>query len=115
MALDGTVPICPLCRTWSTAAGSCSRLQLPVKLAWAVTIHKAQGLTLSKVVMNIGKKEFFTGLSFVACSRVRALNDLLFDPPFPYQHIENLANSLRLHDRLLEDARLLILQQTTLS
>ena len=64
---DGTVTITPLRRTWSASGGSCSRLQLPLKLAWAVTIHKAQGLTLDEVVMDIGKKEFSAGLTFVAC------------------------------------------------
>ena len=112
---DGTVPICPLRHTWSTPNGSCSRLQLPLKLAWTVTIHKAQGLTLNKEMINIGKKEFCAGLSFVASSRVRALNDLLFDPPFPYQCVKNLANSQRLQERLLEDDGLLLLERTTLS
>ena len=111
---DGTVPITPLRRTWSTSAGSCSRLQLPLKLAWAVTIHKAQGLTLDKVVIDVGKKEFSAGLTFVACSRVRHLKDLLFDPPFPFQRVANLANSQRLQERLLEDAKLLLLDKITL-
>ena len=82
---DGTVPITPLRRTWSAPGGSCSRLQLPLKLAWAITIHKAQSLTLDKVIIDIDKKEFSAGLTFVACSRVRRLADLLFDPPFPFQ------------------------------
>ena len=110
---DGTVPITPLRRTWSASGGSCSRLQLPLKLAWAVTIHKAQGLTLDKVVIDIGKKEFSAGLTFVACSRVRHLRDLLFDPPFPFQRVANLANSQRLQERLLEDTKLLLLDGTT--
>ena len=58
---DGTIPIIPLRCTWSTVGTQCSRLQLPLKLAWAVTIHKAQGLTLDKVMIDIGKKEFCAG------------------------------------------------------
>ena len=111
---DSTVPIAPLRRTWSVSGASCSRLQLPLKLAWAVTIHKAQGLTLDRVVINVGKKEFSTGLTFVACSRVRHMEDLLFDPPFPFQRVANLSKSQRLQERLLEDARLLLLERNTL-
>ena len=111
---DSTVPITPLRRTWSVSGASCSRLQLPLKLAWAVTIHKAQGLTLDRVVINVGKKEFSTGLTFVACCRVCHMEDLLFDPPFPFQRVANLSKSQRLQERLLEDARLLLLERNTL-
>ena len=52
-------------------------LALPIKLAWAVTMHKAQGLTLDKVTVDIGKKEFSSGLTFVAISHVRKLTDIL--------------------------------------
>ena len=110
---DGTVPITPIRRTWSASGAQCSRLQLPLKLAWAVTIHKAQGLTLDKVVIDVGKKEFSSGLTFVACSRVRHLTDLLFDPPFPFQRVANLAKSQRLQERQLEDSRLQDLQKAT--
>ena len=81
---DGTIPICPLLRTWFSTTRQCSRLQLPLRLSWAVTIHKSQGLTLDKVVIDVGKKEFSSGLTFVACSRVHRLTDLLFVPPFPF-------------------------------
>ena len=72
---DGSVPIIPLHRTWLSSNHQCSRLQLPLKLAWAVTIHKPQSMTLDKVVIDVGKKEFSTGLTFVACSQVQHLND----------------------------------------
>ena len=93
---NGTVPITPLRRNWCTPA---SRLQLPLKLAWAVTIHKAQALTLDKVVVDVGKKEFSSGLTFVACSRVRHLTDILFDPSFAYQCLANPVKSVHLQQR----------------
>ena len=96
---DGTVPITPLHRSWSSSGRQCSFLQLPLKLAWAVTIHKSQGLTLDEVVIDIGKREFSTGLTFVACSCVRQMQDLLFTPPFPFQRLTSLTNSSRLKER----------------
>ena len=111
---DGTVPITPLRRSWSSSGTSCSRLQLPLKLAWAVTIHKAQGLTLDKVVVDIGKKEFCAGLTFVAISRVRCMTDLLFSPPFAFQRLKNLSRSRRIDERKQEEKHLLTLQTTTI-
>ena len=102
----GVVPIAPVRRCWSKSGVQCSRLQLPLKLAWAVTIHKSQGLTLDKVVIDIGKREFSPGLTFVACSRVRQLDDLLFSPPFAYNRLSSMSNSQHLESRKVEDQRL---------
>lgn len=55
-------------------SGLCSRLQLPrLSLAWAITAHKLQGLTLSKAVIDLRKKEFAAGLSFIAISHIHSL------------------------------------------
>ena len=104
---DGSVPIVSQRRTWIQGGSACSRLQIPLKRAWAITIHKAQGLTLDKVVIDVGKKEFSAGLTFVACSRrVRCLIGIMFDPPFPDQRVTSLSRSMRLTEHKDEVARL---------
>ena len=55
---------------------NCTHIQFSIVLAWAITIHKCQGMTLDKVVIDIGKKEMAAGLTFVAISRVRHIDDL---------------------------------------
>jgi ATP-dependent exoDNAse (exonuclease V) alpha subunit len=41
------------------------RLQVPFCLVWAITVHKSQGLTLSKAKIDIESKEFAAGLTFI--------------------------------------------------
>ena len=102
---DGSVPIVPIRRSWMVGGPACSRLKLPLKLAWAVTIHKAPGLTLSKAVI-VDSKEFCTGLTFVACSHVCRITDLMFSPGFDFDRISTLANNSRLQECQAEYYRL---------
>ncbi|WP_290393042.1 tetratricopeptide repeat protein, partial [uncultured Muribaculum sp.] len=53
-----------------------SFVQYPVKLAWALTIHKSQGLTFNDVVIDIGRGTFSGGQAYVALSRCRSLGGL---------------------------------------
>ena len=54
--------------------------------------------------IDIGRKEFPTSLTFVACSRVCHLCDLLFVSPFPFQQLVNMKKSQIQKDRQQEDA-----------
>ncbi len=61
--------------------------QYPIKLAWAITIHKSQGKTFNKLVLDIGKGTFSPGQIYVALSRCTSLEGLKIKKPISKKNI----------------------------
>ncbi len=61
--------------------------QYPIKLAWAVTIHKGQGKTFENVIIDIGRGTFTHGQTYVALSRCTKLDGIVLKKPIHKKHI----------------------------
>ena len=66
------IPVTQICATNSNG--------FPLSLAWAITIHKSQGMTLDCVTVDLGRNEFASGLTFIALSRARTFGGLRVEP-----------------------------------
>ncbi|MBQ7531195.1 MAG: AAA family ATPase, partial [Paludibacteraceae bacterium] len=71
-----------------------SFVQYPLRLAWAVTIHKSQGLTFDKVIIDAARA-FAAGQVYVALSRCRTLEGIVLSTPLDYVELDNDPSVLR--------------------
>lgn len=82
------VPIFRSTREFIYNSVQCTRTQFPVAAAYATTVHKSQGLTLDRAVLNISEKGFSPGLSYVVVSRVKKLSGIMFEETFDFERFQ---------------------------
>ncbi len=86
----------------TTTVGSFT--QLPLRLAYAITIHKAQGMGLERAHLNLGRGAFACGQTYTALSRVRSLAGLSLDRQLLPCDIIAAPAVLDFHDCLVNEA-----------
>ena len=85
---------------------------IPLSLAWAVTIHKSQGMTLDQVTVDLGNSEFASGLTFVALSRAKSFAGLRVEP-FDFNRFQRIETGRHVAGRRDEFCRLRLLAAST--
>ena len=97
------VSITLVTREWGGAGGELARTELPLTLAYAMTVHKSQKLTLGKTAIELGGSERCAGLTFTALSRVAFLGSLATAGKIDMERLEMAGAGKRIAERKRHD------------
>ena len=115
LGLERVYPISAYTATWSKGGESLSRRMLPLQPAYGCTIHKSQGQTLNKIMINLGPREFSGGLTYTALTRVRSLKDLAFRPMPDLTRLNAYAKHINFDHVKADKARKAAMTEATLA
>ena len=111
--IPNCVALTPRTHRWKKDV-ACSRQQFPLSWGWAITIHKAEGQTLTQVFIDTQSMTFASEMLYVALTRVKRLKDLLI-MPFSREVVSELHKKPVFKQRLFEMKRLLRLERDTVA
>ena len=111
------VPTFPETFKWGGAGENDNfRIQFPICLAYALTVWKSQGMTITGLIaLSLGEKEKEHGLTFVALSRATDINNVFLGAGCSLERLtKTISKGVKLKQRLVEDRRLNELYELTL-
>ena len=109
-----TIPIVPITRQWFKNNTSCTRKALPLVPSYSMTIHKSQGASSDRVIIDLGPKEYAIGLAYTAISCCKTLEQLYFDGELPMTRLTNHFKHQLFKMKQEEEKRLKAMEESTL-
>ena len=94
------VPVPVLERQWMVGSVEYSRRQLPLRGAFAITVHKSQGMTILKVILDPGANERQAGILFTGLSRVPSLQQIALSNPMDLTRLNAVFKSRTVANRI---------------
>ena len=113
--MTNVYPVSAIERGWKSGRIDYTRRMLPLVPGYAFSIHKSQGQTLPRVIIDLGDREFAAGLTYTALTRVRRLDNLVFDPMPDLTRIKRVVQSAAFKRQIDDDAIKLATHETTVN
>ena len=88
-----SVPIVPIMSQTYFDGDDMEQIELPLRLCWAIRIHKSQELTLKSVWVELGMNEKVTGLAYIGISRVKSIYKKEPIEPMFYERLVSVKSS----------------------